>query len=102
MKHLTSDHAIEPSALLFPPAHEPAWQRETGRNAVEGLPAGESPKKHSPIARALVLLTVVLATLAILTTGLAWDYYRLQHTLTNNASVKGRVYKIGARLDGQV
>jgi multidrug resistance efflux pump len=40
--------------------------------------------------------------LALLTVGFSWCSYRLQHTVIDHARVKGRVHRIGARLDGQI
>src|SRR5258706_7220507 len=54
------------------------------------------------VMRVLVLLAVGLATGVLL---LAWStslIYRAAHTVTNHATVKGRVHRIGARIDGQV
>jgi membrane fusion protein (multidrug efflux system) len=34
--------------------------------------------------------------------GITWLQYRAEHTVINNATVKGRVHRIGARIDGQV
>lgn len=52
--------------------------------------------------RFIVLGTVTVVTIAALLLGGSWLYYRAQHTVIRNASVKGRLYQLGARIDGQV
>lgn len=49
-----------------------------------------------------VFSVAALLTLAGLIALASWSAYRLRHTVVNNATVKGRVHKIGARIDGQV
>ena len=52
--------------------------------------------------RVIVLLVVITASVVGLWIGGSWISYRLGNTVTRHAMVKGRVHKIGARLDGQV
>ncbi len=72
-------------------------------DAGEPLPPAAEPVKRpwTPV-RVVVLGAAAIATAMIIITGLFWGYYRLGHTVIHNASVKGRVYKIGARIDGQI
>jgi multidrug resistance efflux pump len=58
------------------------------------------PNRHWP--RRMILGLVALATLCVCLFGYSWFSYRLEHTVIHNASVKGRVHRIGSRLDGQV
>lgn len=64
------------------------------------MPAA-GPKK-SRTTRVVVFSIVGVATLIGLITVASWGVYRLRHTVVNNATVKGRVHKIGARIDGQI
>jgi len=54
------------------------------------------------VRRFIVLLAVGLATVAAALTGASWFLYRVGHTVISNATVKGRLHRIGARIDGQV
>lgn len=67
-------------------------------------PAGNppTPPPHKRWTRLVVLSLVALASVLILALGSSWGYYRWQHTVTHHATVEGRVYKIGTRLDGKV
>ena len=56
----------------------------------------------SRIIRLGVLTVVGLATVALGLSATAWFMYRADHTVIRNATVKGRVHRIGARIDGQV
>jgi membrane fusion protein (multidrug efflux system) len=44
----------------------------------------------------------VFATVGLLLVAETWLVYRAEHTVVSNAMVKGRVHRIGARIDGQV
>jgi membrane fusion protein (multidrug efflux system) len=59
-------------------------------------------QKKRSLARVIVLMLVFTATILGLWIGASWLFYRLGNTVTRNATVKGRIHKIGARLDGQV
>jgi membrane fusion protein (multidrug efflux system) len=59
-------------------------------------------RKRSVVRRFIVLLAVGLATVAAALTGASWFLYRVGHTVISNATVKGRLHRIGARIDGQV
>ena len=102
MSDLTSNHDLETSHLLFRPGEAPQLEPPSRSDRTSESPTVEGPKGRWPVTRLLVLLGVALATALILRTGYAWGYYRLEHTVIKNASVKGRLYKIGARIDGQV
>src|SRR5688572_25495091 len=52
--------------------------------------------------RFLVVTLTVLVTLGALGFGTAWLLYRFDHIVVTDAVVRGRVHRIGARLDGQV
>ncbi|HTI97836.1 MAG TPA: HlyD family efflux transporter periplasmic adaptor subunit [Dongiaceae bacterium] len=75
-------------------------------NSSESQPAGgghtRPAPKHWTLTRTMVTGGVALATLFLIVAGLSWGIYRLQHTVVHNAMVKGRVYKVGARIDGQI
>ena len=54
------------------------------------------------IVRLVVLIGVVFASVGLLLVAETWLVYRAEHTVVGNATVKGRVHRIGARIDGQV
>ncbi len=71
-------------------------KRDSGRaSAVEG-------RKRPGVRRFVVVFAAVLATVAASLTCASWLLYRAEHTVISNASVKGRVHRIGARIEGQV
>src|SRR5437773_7660138 len=102
MSDLTSNNDLETNHLLLRPSEAPKWEPRSRSDRTSESPPGESPKRRWTVTRLFVLLGVALATAVILRTAYAWGYYRLEHTVIKNASVKGRLYKIGARIDGQV
>jgi len=59
-------------------------------------------KNRFGLRRFIVLVAVGLATGAAALTGTSWLLYRVGHTVISNATVKGRLHRIGARIDGQV
>jgi len=59
-------------------------------------------RKRTNVRRFIVLSAVGLATAAAALTGASWFLYRVGHTVISNATVKGRLHRIGARIDGQV
>jgi len=59
-------------------------------------------RKRTSVRRFIVLSAVGLATVAAALTGASWFLYRVGHTVISNATVKGRLHRIGARIDGQV
>ncbi len=59
------------------------------------------PKRWT-LTRLVVVGVVILITLTALPTGAVWGVYRIQHTVVDNATVKGHIHKVGARIDGQV
>lgn len=64
--------------------------------------AGSRGRMGILILRLVVLIGVVFATVGILLVAETWLVYRAEHTVVSNAMVRGRVHKIGARIDGQV
>jgi membrane fusion protein (multidrug efflux system) len=59
-------------------------------------------KKRFGLRRFIVLVAVGLVTGAAALTGASWMLYRVGHTVISNATVKGRLHRMGARIDGQV
>jgi len=90
MSNPTFNHASSASALLLA---EPANSESSSL---------ESPRTSWGPGRSLVVAAVVIVTCATIVIGFLWGVYRWQHTVVRNASVKGRVYKVGARIDSQV
>ena len=65
--------------------------------------ASATPRRRRlGVRRFVVLVAVVLVTAAASLTGASWILYRVGHTVISNATVKGRLHRIGARIDGQV
>jgi membrane fusion protein (multidrug efflux system) len=65
--------------------------------------AGIQPKSEKKLwIRRIVLGVVALVTGVVMLTGFVWIDYRWNHVVIADAMVKGRVHRIGARLDGQV
>src|SRR5438445_6371102 len=98
MTETTSDRIFSFSTLPI------AGSQTTERPSLAGTNANApkaAPPKQSWV-RSAVLSLASLASVGGLAVGGSWAYYRLEHTVIHDARVKGRVYKIGARLDGQV
>ncbi len=92
-------------AMNFRAASLPGVAATTSERTASAMPdsAATPPKrKKRSLARVIVLTLVFCATIVGLWIGVCWISYRLGNTVTRNAKVKGRVHKIGARLDGQV
>ena len=53
-------------------------------------------------ARITVIAMVILLTLAAVAIGVPWCYYRCQHVVLGEATIKGLVTKIGARIEGRI
>lgn len=76
---------------------------KAGLSSVRPPAAGRGRSRGKEGATRLIVLgTVTVVTIAALLLGGSWLYYRTQHTVIRNASVKGRLYQLGARIDGQV
>src|SRR5262249_43559725 len=78
-----------------------AFTHIDGASAVSEAPA-KARKKRSILRRFIVFVVVGLVTVGASLTGTSWLLYRMGHTVISNASVKGRLERIGARMDGQV
>ncbi len=61
-----------------------------------------APARRHSLHRVGVLALVSLLTFAALAFGVSWLHYRYENTVLRNATVKGRLHRIGARIDGQV
>jgi membrane fusion protein (multidrug efflux system) len=64
--------------------------------------SAKARRKRFGLRRFIVLVVVGLVTGAAALTGASWLLYRVGHTVISNATVKGRLHRIGARIDGQV
>src|SRR5438046_2791223 len=66
-------------------------------------PAAPGPKKNAPVlTRIFVSAIVVLLTLAAIGIAIPWAAYRCRHIVIGEATIKGKVTKIGARIEGRV
>jgi len=64
-------------------------------------PTGPAPR-YSGVSRVFVLGVVAMLTIAVLIVGGSWLTYRYRHLVLRDATIKGRVARIGARIDAQV
>lgn len=62
----------------------------------------EKPRRKSAVTRMVVVGLVAIVTVVALFIGSSWSFYRYNHTVISNATVKGRVHRVGARIEGQV
>jgi membrane fusion protein (multidrug efflux system) len=99
MSHSILDPA-KTDRILPGPAESNGHTRDARSHSKD--PATPPPQRKWTVTRVVVLGVVALVTLSVLPTGAVWAYYRLQHTVVDNATVRGHVHKIGARIDGQV
>jgi membrane fusion protein (multidrug efflux system) len=60
------------------------------------------PAWGSVIRRWSVLVLTLSGTVMALVIGISWLSYRCGHIVASNAAIKGRLQRIGARIDGQV
>lgn len=60
------------------------------------------PRKKLPIARIIVICLVLLLTLAAFAVAIPWAKYRFNNVVLREATVRGAVTKIGARIDGRI
>ncbi len=69
-------------------------------------PLDEAPADRKRLGRALVRLAILgvvgVLTVAALRLGIPWVCYRCKHVVLGNATIKGTVTKIGARIEGQI
>ncbi len=61
----------------------------------------EPPKKRTA-TRLAVLTLVSTVTVVGMVVGTKWGYYHVGHVVVNDATVRGYVHKIGARIDGKI
>ena len=64
-------------------------------------PANRERSARRP-ARFIVIAVVILLTIAAVAIGIPWGYYRSQHVVLGEATIKGLVTKIGARIEGRI
>lgn len=98
-----SHSILDPSKTdrILPGPAESNGHASNARACAKDL-ATPAPQRKWTLTRIVVLGIVALITLSVLPTGAVWTFYRVQHTVVDNATVKGHVHKIGARIDGQV
>src|ERR1044071_2236965 len=87
------------------PVAEPGLDQEPAAEAepVTGREAGSSLERgRAAVARVLVVVGVGIATFVLALSGTSWILYRAGHTVISNAAARGRVHRVGARIDGQV
>jgi membrane fusion protein, multidrug efflux system len=92
----TTDPAAE-VALADPAAEEGMTYAAIGPDA-EAPPA----RSRTGVTRGLVIVAISLASVAMVLCGASWLLYRAGHTVISHATVRGRVHRVGARIDGQV
>lgn len=60
------------------------------------------PKTKLPVARTVVICLVLILTLAAVAIAIPWANYRYKNIVLREASVRGAVTKLGARIDGRI
>lgn len=98
MSQLTSDSTSLNRTPSLAPEPGGALLNRGGMNGE--TPGGAPPKKHW--VRTIILSLVAAATIAGVIVGYRWCFYRWQNVVSDHAAVKGRVYEVGARIDGQI
>ena len=82
MNDQTTNQTNKSTAISDPPAY---------RERSAGVPT-----------RITVIVMVILFTVAALAVGIPWCFYRCQHVVLGEATIKGLVTKIGARIEGRI
>ena len=85
MNQQTNNQTNE-SAAVSDPSNTPTNRERSGRGP----------------ARIIVIAMVILLTVAAVAIGIPWCYYRCQHVVLGEATIKGLVTKIGARIEGRI
>lgn len=67
-----------------------------------GLTAVKSKDSSRALTRIGVISVVALVTLAALGIGSRWVYYRYCHVVLGEATIKGTITRVGARIEGRV
>lgn len=98
MNETTSDRVLSFSPLPIPGGQV---SDRASLNGIKATARASEPQRRTGV-RLAVLSLVALVSFSVLAVGTSWAYYRWQHTVIHDARVKGRVYKIGARMEGQV
>src|SRR5438876_6444440 len=81
--------------------NQPDTNQTNKSAAVSDTPANTERSARVP-ARIIVIVMVVLLTIAAVAIGIPWYYYRCQHVVLGEATIKGLVTKIGARIEGRI
>src|SRR5262245_24475961 len=79
-----------------------AFSRNIEGECEQTEPPAKVRKKRFGVRRFVLLVVVGFVTGAVAWTGASWFLYRVGHTVISNATVKGRLHRMGARIDGQV
>src|SRR2546423_10463965 len=61
-----------------------------------------NPRKGTALVRILVTTVVILLSLAALAVTIPWAAYRYKNVVIGEATIKGTVTRIGARLEGRI
>src|SRR6185369_3305072 len=78
---------------------------QTTKSAAVSDPATTPTNRERPArrpARIIAIATVILLTIAAVAIGIPWGYYRSQNVVLGEATIKGLVTKIGARIEGRI
>lgn len=100
MSKTSQDNPHKTGSLSFSTIEAKRRQVDPG-GPEDSLPV-ENPRKKSAITRMVVIGLAALVTFAAVIMGSSWSLYRYHHTVISNAIVKGRVHRVGARIEGQV
>src|SRR2546425_8192441 len=75
---------------------------QTNKSASVSDTAANPERSARVPARIIVIVMVVLLTIAAVAIGIPWCYYRCEHVVLGEATIKGLVTKIGARIEGRI
>jgi len=100
MTKTSADTPNRTGSLSFSTIEAKRKQGGSGDPAVSS-PA-KNPRKKSAVTRMVVIGLVAILTAVAVIIGSSWSFYRYHHTVISNATVKGRVHRVGARIEGQV
>src|SRR5438552_3100102 len=71
--------------------------------SLPSIPAAAAAKKKAPVlTRIIVTAVVILLSLAAIGIAIPWAAYRCRNVVISEATVKGKVTKVGARIEGRV
>ena len=75
---------------------------QTNKSTSISDPPADRERSAGVPTRITVIVMVILFTVAALAVGIPWCFYRCQHVVLGEATIKGVVTKVGARIEGRI